>query len=367
MPGMVGPAQRRSGPMAIELPDGRSESNDVLEALRLRAVHARELGYAVVDIAAILGIREETVSRWCVKYEQGGAAALPGDRTGRPVGAGRLLSSQQEQAIQGLIDTRTPQDLGIPQALWTRQAVRELIRQQTGQSLPIRTVGEYLTRWGYTPQKPVRKAYKQDPEEVREWLEKKYPGIEKRAAEEDAEIHWGDETGVRSTCQHGRGYARPQDTPEMKVPGSRFSVNMISTVTNQGKVRWMIYTGEMNAALFIVFLTRLIAGASKKVFLVVDHLSVHEATAVDQWLADKTDRIEVFYLPKYAPERNPNEYLNCDVKANIKTDGLPKDREELRGKLRRFMQRLAKLPARVASYFQHRCIAYAAVPAPNPI
>src|SRR5215210_3756084 len=158
VPDLVGPAQRRSGPMAIELPDGRSESNDVLEALRLRAVHARELGYAVVDIAAILGIREETVSRWCVKYEQGGAAALPGARTGRPVGAGRRLSPQQEQAIQGLIDTPTPQELGIAQALWTRPAVRELIRQQTGRSLPIRTVGQYLARWGYTPQKPVRKA-----------------------------------------------------------------------------------------------------------------------------------------------------------------------------------------------------------------
>ena len=102
--------------MAVELPDGRSESNDVLEALRLRAVHARELGYAVVDIAAILGVREETVSRWCVKYEQGGEAALPGARTGRPVGAGRLLNPQQEQAIQELIETKTPQDLGIPQA-----------------------------------------------------------------------------------------------------------------------------------------------------------------------------------------------------------------------------------------------------------
>ena len=156
-------------------------------------------------------------------------------------------------------------------------------------------------------------------------------------SEEDGEIHWGDETGVRSTCQHSRGYARPGETPELIVPGSRFSVNMISTITNQGKVRWMIYTGKMNAALFIVFLTRLIAGATKKVFLIVDHLSVHEATAVNEWLADKKDRIEVFYLPKYAPERNPDEYLNCDVKANINTDGLPKDREELTGKLRRFM------------------------------
>src|SRR3954454_14756456 len=236
--------------MAVELPDGRTESNEVLEALRLRAVAAREKGYPVVDIAAILGVREETVSRWCVKYEQGGEQALPGHRTGRPVGSGRHLDLQQEQAIQDLIDTKMPQDLGIPQALWTRQAVQELIEKQTGQRLPIRTVGEYLNRWGYTPQKPVRKAYKQDPEEVQEWLEKKYPDIERRAAEEGGEIHWGDETGVRSTCQHGRGYARPQDTPEMKVPGSRFSVNMISTVTNQGKVRWMIYTGKMNAASF---------------------------------------------------------------------------------------------------------------------
>jgi transposase len=351
--------------MAIELPDGRGESNEVLEALRLRAVHARELGYAVADIAAILGVREETVSRWCSRYDRGGRGALPGDRTGRPIGSGRLIDGEQERDIQQALETKTPQELEIPSALWTRQAVRELIGQQVGLRLPIRTVGEYLRRWGYTPQKPVRKAYKQDPKAVAEWLERTYPAIERRAAQEGGEIHWGDETGVRSTCQHSRGYARPGSTPELIVPGSRFSVNMIATVTNQGKVRWMIYPGKMNAALFIVFLARLLAGAAKKVFLIVDHLSVHEATLVDQWLADKRDRIEVFYLPKYAPERNPDEYLNCDVKANINTDGLPKDREELRGKLRRFMQKLAKLPGRIASYFEHKCIEYAAVPELN--
>ena len=351
--------------MAIELPDGRSESDDVLEALRLRAVHARQLGYAVVDIAAILGVREETVSRWCSRYDHGGQEAVPGERTGRPIGSGRRLDSPQEQSLQQAIETKSPQELGIASALWTRQAVRELIHQQIGIRLPIRTVGEDLRRWGFTPQKPVRKASKQDPRAVAEWLEKTDPAIERRAAQEGGEIHWGDETGVRSTCQHSRGYARPGETPVLTVPGSRFSVNMISTITNQGKVRWMISTGKMNAALFIVFLTRLLAGATKKVFLIVDHLSVHEAAAVDQWLVDKTDRIEVFYLPKYAPERNPDEYLNCDVKANLNTDGLPKDREELRGKLHRFMQRLGKLPARVASYFQHKYIAYAAVPAPG--
>src|SRR5262245_46061713 len=351
--------------MAIELPDGRRESDDVLDALRLRAVHARKLGYPVVDIAAILGVREETVSRWCSRYERGGQEALPGARTGRPMGSGRWIDTEQEQVIQQAIETKTPEEFRIASALWTRPAVRDLIRQELRLRLPIRTVGEYLRRWGYTPQKPVRKAYKQDPEAVAEWLEKTYPQIEKRAAKEGGEIRWGDETGVRSTCQHSRGYARPRNTPELKVPAGRFSVNMISTVTNQGKVRWMIYTGKMNAALFIVFLTRLLAGATKKVFLIVDHLSVHEAAAVKGWLADKRDRIEVFCLPKYTPERNPDEYLNCDVKANINTDGLPEDREELRGKLHRFMQRLAKLPARVASYFEHKYIEYAAGPELN--
>src|SRR3954469_21604244 len=166
--------------MAIELPDGRCESNDVLDALRVRAVHARELGYAVVDIAAILGVREETVSRWCSRYDRGGREALPGDRTGRPIGSGRLLTGEQEQRLREAIETRCPEELKIPSALWTRQAVQELIRQQVGIRLPIRTVGEYLRRWGFTPQKPVRKAYKQDPEKVAEWLEETYPGIEGR-------------------------------------------------------------------------------------------------------------------------------------------------------------------------------------------
>src|SRR5213082_2094633 len=125
--------------MAIELPDGRSESNDVLDALRLRAVHARQLGYAVVDIAAILGVREETVSRWCSKYDQGGPEALPGDRTGRPIGSGRRLTSEQEQSLQQLLETKSPQELGIASALWTRQAVQELIQQRCSIRLPIRT------------------------------------------------------------------------------------------------------------------------------------------------------------------------------------------------------------------------------------
>jgi transposase len=349
--------------MPSEGTDARSLSDEVLEVLRLRAIRAREQGYSVGDIAAILGVSRETASRWYSAYKQGGKDALPGDRTGRPIGAGRSLTPEQEEHIQQSIVEYYPEHFGIASALWTRQAVAELIKKEFAVAMPIRTVGEYLNRWGFTPQKPTRKSYKQDPEEVQHWLEEKYPEIERRAQEENGEIHWGDETGVRSTCQVDRGYAPRGETPELKVAGSRFSVNMMSTITNQGKVRWMIYTGRMTAALFIVFLTRLLRRAERKIFLIVDNLSVHEAAAVEAWLQDKKDRLEIFYLPKYSPELNPDEYLNCDVKNGVNRQGLPKDREELGEHLKSFMHRLANLPGRIASYFQHKCIQYAAAPA----
>jgi transposase len=348
--------------MPIEVPPGLGMSDEVLEALRLRAVRARELGFRCDDIADIFGVASETVSRWWSAYTNGGVDALPGDRTGRPVGSGRTLTSEEEEQIQQWMLEKSPEEHGVPSALWTRRAVAELIEKRLEIKMPIRTVGEYLNRWGFTPQKPKRKSYKQDPEEVRRWLEEEYPAIERRATEENAEIHWGDETGVRSTCQVGRGYAPKGETPELKVAGNRFSVNMMSTITNQGKVRWMIYTGRMNGALFIVFLQRLLRGAERKLFVIVDHLSVHESAAVAAWLADKTDRIEVFYLPKYAPELNPDEYLNCDVKAGVNAHGLPKTRDQLKDNLKRFMHKLLQLPKRVASYFRHKCINYAAAP-----
>jgi len=345
--------------MPIELPDGRSLSNEVLEALRLRAIRARQLGYTLEGISSILGVALETVCRWCSAYEQGGQDALPRDRTGRPVGSGRTLSDEQAEKIQQWMDQHCPDALGIPSALWTRKAVCELIQQKFGVRMPLRTVGEYLRRWGYTPQRPARKSYKQAPKEVQQWLEEKYPEIEKRAKAEDGEIHWGDEAGVRSTCHVGRGYARRGHTPVLKLPGNRFSVNMISTVTNQGKLRFMIYEGRMDASLFLVFLGRLVRDAAKKVFLIVDNLRVHEAADVQEWLTGKEEQIEIFYLPKYAPELNPDEYLNCDVKGNVNEQGLPHSREELKARLKVFMQRLAKLPGRIASYFQHPCIQYA--------
>jgi transposase len=346
--------------MAIPLLDTRSLPDEVREALRLRAVAAREAGFATETIAAILGVRPESVSRWFAAYQRGGRDALPGDRTGRPVGSGRRLSPAQEARLEAVIVGSSPADQGIAAGLWTRQAVCQLIRQEFGLRLPIRTVGEYLRRWGLTPQRPVRHAMRQVPEEVRHWLEEEYPALAARAKAEGAEIQWGDETGAEANATRQRGYAPRNEPPEQAVTGQRFRVNMISTITNEGKLRFMLYDGKMTGALFVLFLTRLVAGATRKIILIVDRLKVHASEEVQVWLYQHQDQLEIVGLPRYTPERNPDEYLNNDLKGNLNADGPAANREELKGKMRSFMQRLGKLSEHVQAYFEHPKVAYAA-------
>jgi transposase len=175
--------------MAISLPDARSLSDEVLDALRLRALHGCEMGFTEGEVAELLGVRRETVSRWFTASSAGGLDALPDDRSGRPLGSGRVLSDEQAAHLQHLLDNHSPEQLGIKAALWSRRAVRDLIRKEYGLLMPVRTVGEYLKRWGYTAKRPRRHANKQDAEEVRQWLQETYPAIEARADREGAEIH----------------------------------------------------------------------------------------------------------------------------------------------------------------------------------
>jgi transposase len=346
--------------MAVSLPDARHLSDEVLQALRLRALRGCEMGYTEVEVASLLGLARETVSRWWAAYAQGGLPALPQDRSGRPLGSGRALDDLQAGYIQRLIDENSPEKLGIAAPLWSRRAVRELILQRLGINLAVRTVGLYLKRWGYTSKRPRRHAKRQEPLEVREWLEQTYPAIEARAHKEGAEIHWCDETGVAADEHPRCGYARRGEPARMDVPDPHIRINVISTITNQGTLRFMTYKGAMNAALFLVFLGRLLRTTTRKVLLIVDRLSAHEAAVVEEWVKAHADRIELFYLPRRSPELNADEYLNNDLKSNVHAAGLPNDKEELRSEVQSFMHRLLHLPQHVMSYFQHPCVQYAA-------
>ena len=208
--------------MAIPLPDARELSDEVLEALRLRALHGCERGYTEVEVADLLGVCRETVCRWWSAYATGGLDALPHERTGRPLGSGRALTDAQAERIQQLLRTHQPEELGIAAPLWTRRAVCELIRREYDLSLAVRTVGRYLERWGFTAKRPRRHARDQVPEEVRQWLEETYPAIAARAEREGAQIHWGDEVGVAADQTPARGYA-PQGSPRPWTCRTRMS------------------------------------------------------------------------------------------------------------------------------------------------
>lgn len=264
----------------MEKIDARRLSLEVLEEKRREAHRLRERGMTRAEIGEILGIHADTIGRWLklAKHEWGY------DRPGRKLGSGRRLTLEQEQHLKALITDKTPDQLKMPYALWTRGSVRELIQAQCGVDLPIRTVGEYLKRWGMTPQKPQKRAYEQRAPQVKAWLEEEYPAIQARAKREEAEIYWGDETGLRNDCQHERGYAPKGKTPVIRLNAKRESINMISAITNQGKVRFRIFEGGMNADVLIDFMMRLVNDAKRKVYLILDNLRVHHAKPVKEWL-----------------------------------------------------------------------------------
>jgi len=340
--------------------DARTLSPPQLDELRSRAISLWKKGFNRRSIAALLDVHYNTVGRWISTYESEGPGALRSAKRGRKKGGSRNLTPAQEKEIQKVITDKTPDQLKMPFALWTRRAVCDLVEERYGARLPERTCGEYLKRWGFTAQRPARRNYEQNPEAVRRWIQEEYPQIAKRAKKEGAEIHWGDETGVRNDCQHGRGFAPVGKTPMVRNSSKRFSINMISSVTNRGKVRWMVYRDSFNAVVFIKFMGRLIKDAKRKIILIVDNLRVHHCKPVKAWVSEHADKIELAFLPSYSPEHNPDEYLNCDLKSAMGKKPSPRSQSDLESNLKNHMRMLSKSPERAASYFEAKSIRYAA-------
>jgi len=344
----------------MEKRDARKLSTEAQQELRHMAIRLKKSGKTYKEVAEIVHVQPTTICAWYKAYQSGGKKALQVKKRGRPTGSCRTLDFSQEKTIQKTIVDKCPDQLKFPFALWTRKAVKQVIKEVYGIDMPIRTVGEYLKRWNFTPQKPLRKAYRQNPKAVKAWLNEEYPSIANRAKQEKAEIHWGDEAGLCNDSYHGKSYAPCGCTPAIKLHPRCQRVNLISTVTNQGKVRFMIYKEKMNADILIRFMKRLVKDTSQKVFLILDNLRVHHSHVVKDWLQEHKDEIEVFFLPSYSPELNPDEYLNCDLKIGVHSKSPVRTREQLSKKALSHLRMLQKMPQRVANYFRHPKIAYAA-------
>lgn len=343
----------------MEKIDARTLGKESQQLLRNQVIRLRKAGNTYEKIAEIVGIHKSTACDICKKYERGGNKAIKIKQRGRPKGSNRTLTPEQEQRLKKAITDKTPDQLKFAFALWTRESVRQLIQQLFSINMPIRTVGEYLKRWGFTPQKPIRRAYEQNPKAVQKWLDQEYPAILAKAKKEQAEIHWGDETGLCNDSQHGRSYAPRGKTPAIRLNAKRERINLISSITNQGKVRFMIYTETMNAQMFIKFCKRLIKDAGQKIYLILDNLRVHHSHVVKDWVQDHKDEIDLYFLPSYSPELNPDEYLNCDLKAGVHSGVPARSKSQLTSKALSHLRMLQKSPKRIAKYFKHPKIAYA--------
>jgi len=340
--------------------DMRSLSRQARHERRVQVIRLRKAGHTYEQIAAFTGLSRTGVFDICKRHEVAGARALHDAPGGRKVGEHRRLDAAQEATVRKLIADKTPDQMKMPYALWTRVAVSQLIERRFGIALPVRTMGLYLARWGFTPQKPIKKAYEQSPAAVKRWLDEDYPAIATRAKAEGAEIHWGDESGLRSDDVRGRGFAPKGRTPVVRVNNKRHGLSVISTVTNKGQMRWRIFDGALNADILIDFLRRLIKGAARKLFLILDNLRVHHAKPVKVWLAEHADAIEVFYLPSYSPELNPDEMANADIKQAVTKLAPARTKLQLVKATARHLRSVQRQPERIRKYFEHDPVRYAA-------
>jgi len=338
--------------------DTRCLSPDAQEDLRFRVVQALRGGMPKSAAARTFGVSRTSIDRWLNIVELGNITSLKSKPRGRPKGT-RLAPYEAATTVR-LITDRCPDQLKLPFALWTREAVQQLLAKRFGLDVSVWTVGRYLAKWGLTPQKPLRRAYERDPVAVQRWLDEEYPAIEKQAQAEKAEIHWGDQMGLRSDHQTGTSYGRRGQTPVIPGTGQRFRCNVMSTITNRGALSFMVFKQNFNGAVFLCFVRRLLRLRRRKVLLIVDRHPVHLSAEVTRWLARHAKRLQLFFLPGYSPDLNPDEFLNQDVKSNALGRQRPATRSEMIDGLRSYLRSTQRQPEIVKSYFHAESVRYAA-------
>jgi len=335
--------------------DARKLPRKAMEQVRVSAVKRVEDGESPEDVAWGLGINRRTIYRWLSAYHYGGEEAL--ERKSAP-GRPAKLSGKQLNKLANIIRTKNPLQLKFEYALWTIPMVRVLIREQFGVRLSEVSVGRILKRLGFSPQRPMYRAWQQSPELVETWRSKEFPALARRAKRENASIFFADESGIRSDYHAGTSWAPKGETPVVKATGARFSMNLISAINNQGHFRFMTVDGNVTARDFRDFLKRLIAGAERKIILVVDGHPTHKAKLVKTFVEQNEDWIELVFLPPYSPELNPDELVWGHVKQRVARKAT-KTKDEMRAAVESAMRSLQKMPSVVAGFFRTPSCAYA--------
>lgn len=338
--------------------DARKLDHATLEAMRERAVRRIQEGENPEVVARVLGLNRSTVYNWLALYRRGGWGALKAKPVpGRPP----KLSGKALRWVYDTVTQKSPLQLKFEFALWTREMVAKIIGKKFGVKLAPNSVGRLLAQLGITCQKPLHKAREQDEALVEQWLKREYPRIKKMAKKQGAEIYFGDAAHIRSDHHAGRTWGKRGSTPVVETTGARHGMSLISAITSKGHMRFMIKDkGSINAAVFIEFLKRLIAGAAGPIFLIVDRGPAHTAKKTRQFVETLGGKLQLFYLPPYSPDRNPDELVWKHLKADTVGRMVTTSKDDFKAKVRASMRSLQRKPAKIRSFYQKPSLKYAA-------
>mgnify|MGYP006295204691 CR=1 FL=1 len=335
--------------------DGRKLSHETREEIRIRAVKQVESGESPEEVVKALGFHRSCIYEWLAKYREGGEDAL---RTKTIPGCPPKLSGTQLRKLYKIITEKDPLQFKFSFALWTCGMVREVIQREFQVRLSKVSVGRLLKKIGLSPQKPLRRAYQQDPEKVGRWKQKDYPAIRRLARKEKATIYFGDESSVRSDHHRGTTWGPIGQTPIVKDTGARFTLNLISAISAKGEMRFMIIDGRLNAEKFITFLKRLMHNSTKPVYLILDGHPVHRSAKVRQFVESLEGKLRLFFLPPYAPELNPDEMVWNHLKNHKLGKSFIAGPDDLKSKVISWMRSLQALPRKIMGFFRHPDLSY---------
>jgi transposase len=337
--------------------DARKLDHKGLTQLRQRAIHAIQNGESPEIVARVLGVSRAAIYNWLAKYRQGGLGQLDArKRGGRPP----KLDGQALCFIYDTVTMKNPMQLKFSFALWTSAMVVKLIYDTYAIRLSRSSVSRLLNQLGLSAQRPLWRAYQQDPEKVKQWLNDQFPKIKTLAKRNKADIFFGDEAGVRSDYHSGTTWAKRGQTPVVTSTGARFGFNLISAITPRGQMRFMVTKNTVGALVFIEFLKRLIHNAEKPIYLIVDGHPAHKAKKVTKFVESVRERLQLFYLPGYSPELNPDELVWNNLKNHVIGRQVIETKPQMKKAVLSHMKRIQKSPSLICSFFQTQTTRYAA-------
>ena len=309
-------------------------------------------------VARVYKIPQRTIFDWLSRYRSGGWDAL---KEGQRAGRKRKLSPEDMKWVYDAVTLGNPLNHQFQFCLWTLNIIREMLFRERGITLSKSSVSRLLGHLGLSPQRPIYKSYKQDPDKIEKYINETFPEIAKKATKLGAQIYFVDEASVRSDSHRGTTWGKTGETPVVKDSGGRFGLSVISGVTPRGDMRFSFIEGKMNSKRFIQFLKQLQGDAGKPIIVIVDNARYHHSKETQAFIKSQEDsekgQIIMAFLPPYSPEYNPDEQVWNHAKARLSK--LPiASKEAMKTALTGILRSIQKSKSLIKSFFRMKNTKY---------